>query len=69
MGGVFGRAEYLATGDPLVQAFSSEHLASKGGETIVSSKVQELVRDEFDFTKVPASSDEAPFYYCNNRMT
>ncbi len=31
VGGVFSRTEYLATGDPLVQAFSSEHCATEGG--------------------------------------
>jgi len=29
VGGVFGRMEYLATGDPLVQAFEAEHQAAK----------------------------------------
>jgi adenylate cyclase 10 len=31
VGGVLGRSEYLATGDPLVQAFHSEHHATGGG--------------------------------------
>jgi adenylate cyclase 10 len=31
VGGVFGRSEYLATGEPLKQAFQSEHYADRGG--------------------------------------
>ncbi len=36
VGGIFDRCEYIATGDPLTQAFESEHHAKGGGETIVS---------------------------------
>ncbi len=36
VGGVFNRREYLPTGDPLTQAFESEHHAEGGGVIIIS---------------------------------
>jgi adenylate cyclase 10 len=58
VGGVLGRCEYLATGDPLVQAFHSEHHASGGGQIIISGEVHELVHPFFELTQY---GDE-PFY-------
>lgn len=43
VGGVFNRSEYLATGQPLIQAFESEHCATMGGQTIISQDVYNLV--------------------------
>ncbi|CAD8100738.1 unnamed protein product [Paramecium sonneborni] len=54
VGGVFGRSEYLATGDPLTQAFKSEHHATSGGQIIVSQEVFEMVSDFFVFQKLQA---------------
>lgn len=62
VGGVFDRSEYLATGDPLIQAFSSEHCASKGGETIVSQEVFNLVKDFFKF-QVVDEGKEKKYYF------
>ena len=68
VGGVFSRAEYLAAGDPLTEAFECEHLASSGGVVIVSKKVYERVYQYFEFSKVSMDenhhkSDNAPFFY------
>ena len=68
VGGVFSRAEYLAAGDPLTEAFECEHLATSGGVVIVSKKVYERVYQYFEFNKVPMDenhhkSDNAPFFY------
>ncbi|CAD8085181.1 unnamed protein product [Paramecium sonneborni] len=52
VGGVYNRSEYLATGEPLMQAFQSEHCAKKGGETIVSKEVYEFVKDYFTFEAI-----------------
>jgi class 3 adenylate cyclase len=43
-GGVFGRMEYIATGQPLVQAFAAEHHA-KLGDVVLAPEVWELVKD------------------------
>jgi len=69
VGGVFSRAEYLAAGDPLTEAFECEHLATSGGVVIVSKKTYERVQHYFEFTPVPVDSehnhksDNAPFFY------
>ncbi|CAD8189376.1 unnamed protein product [Paramecium octaurelia] len=52
VGGVYNRSEYLATGEPLLQAFQSEHCATKGGETIISKEVYEFVKDYFTFETI-----------------
>ena len=39
VGGVFNRSEFLATGEPLIQAFEAEHHVVRGGQTIVSKEV------------------------------
>jgi adenylate cyclase 10 len=52
VGGVLRRCEYLPAGLPLTQAFQSEHLCSKGGETIVSMEVYNMVSQFFSFEPV-----------------
>ena len=68
VGGVFSRAEYLAAGDPLTEAFECEHLATSGGVVIISKKVYQRVQQYFEFTPVVTDgshghSDNAPFFY------
>ena len=46
MGGVLNRLEYVAVGDPLVQAFQAEHHAVSG-EVIVSPEIFSLVKGYF----------------------
>ncbi len=71
VGGVFSRAEYLAAGDPLTEAFECEHLATSGGVVIVSRKVYQRVQHYFEFSFLPPDpnhshvSENAPFYYVN----
>ncbi|CAK63665.1 unnamed protein product (macronuclear) [Paramecium tetraurelia] len=60
VGGVYNRSEYLATGEPLLQAFQSEHCATKGGETIISKEVYEFVKDYFTFETI--NHDNKQFY-------
>jgi len=48
VGGVFQRAEYLPAGDPLTQAFECEHLATGGGQVIVSMQVWDKIKDYFN---------------------
>ena len=65
---MFNRAEYLPTGDPLTQAFESEHHASQGGQIIVSKQVYELVHDTFLFEIIPEhdpthASANGPFHF------
>ncbi|CAD8086258.1 unnamed protein product [Paramecium primaurelia] len=59
VGGVFGRSEYLATGDPLTQAFKSEHHATSGGQIIVSQEVFDMVSDFFVFQRL---QNDSSFY-------
>lgn len=47
LGGVFKRIEYLAVGEPLVQAFNAEHHASKQ-ELVLSPFAWQLVRRYFE---------------------
>lgn len=67
MGGVFSRCEYIATGDPLNQAFESEHHAKVGGETIVSRDVFNMVEEFFEFEEIletdTTKSQYGPFHY------
>ena len=51
VGGVYGRTEYLAVGEPLVQAFHAEHLSTPG-QVICSKEVWAFIKDYFtaDFT-------------------
>ncbi|KAM3140572.1 hypothetical protein pb186bvf_007384 [Paramecium bursaria] len=59
VGGIFARTEYLATGDPLTQAFSSEHCCTAGGQTIISKNVYDIVGNVFECQEVP---DHHHFY-------
>lgn len=52
LGGVYGRLEYLAIGDPLVQAFGSEHHATKT-ELIVSPHAWNMVSENFEAYRTP----------------
>lgn len=47
LGGIFGRLEYLAVGEPLVQAFTAEHHATKT-ELVLSPKAWSLVKNYFE---------------------
>lgn len=66
VGGVYGRAEYLAAGDTLKEAFECEHLAPKGGYIIVSKKVLQRVEKFFKYTEMKVDGHEhgenGPFY-------
>lgn len=66
VGGVYGRAEYLAAGDTLKEAFECEHLAPKGGYIIVSHKVLQRVEKFFKYTEIKMDdhqhSENGPFY-------
>lgn len=57
VGGVYSRAEYLATGDPLTQAFECEHLATSGGVVIISRQIHERVKDYFYFEDIHPEGD------------
>ena len=46
VGGVFGRVEYLAVGEPLIQAFTAEH-KSVSGQVICSKEVWKIIADYF----------------------
>jgi class 3 adenylate cyclase len=46
IGGVFGRLEYIATGQPLLQAFGAEHCAVQR-EVVVSPEVWSMVKEYF----------------------
>jgi class 3 adenylate cyclase len=45
LGGVLGRMEYVAVGEPLVQAFGAEEHAQAGGEVLVSPAVWALISE------------------------
>lgn len=57
VGGVFGRLEYLATGDPLVHAFEAEGNASPK-QSVASPAAWALVKDYFE-----ADVNEAGFAF------
>ena len=65
VGGEFGRCEYVPVGNPLIQAFESEHHAKGGGEVIVSKQVWKYVSECFIGTKLEnsdlAHATNAPF--------
>jgi class 3 adenylate cyclase len=67
VGGVFKRAEYLAAGDPLKQAFESEHHATEGGKCIISKQMHDRIQGFFDFEQIIEEeghrSENGPFYY------
>lgn len=46
VGGVYGRVEYLAVGDPLIQAFHAEH-KSVSGQVICSKEVWTIISEYF----------------------
>ncbi|CAD8156300.1 unnamed protein product [Paramecium octaurelia] len=52
VGGVFNRMEYLATGDPLIQAFHSEHCLTEGGKIIISQQIYDMINNFFECQKV-----------------
>lgn len=68
VGGVFSRAEYLAAGEPLLQAFEAEHCANSGGVIIISNQVWNKINRYFEFRPVKKENDghhsnNGPFYY------
>jgi len=46
VGGVYGRTEYLAVGEPLVQAFHAEHISTPG-QVICSKEVWAIIKEYF----------------------
>jgi hypothetical protein len=50
LGGVFGRMESVAVGDPLIQAFESEH-HGESGQVIVSKEVWKLLGKHYGFLR------------------
>ena len=48
LGGSLKRMEYVAVGEPLVQAFAAEHHAENGGEIIMSPQAWAFVREFFE---------------------
>jgi class 3 adenylate cyclase len=48
VGGVYGRVEYLAVGEPLIQAFHAEHNAVSG-QVICSKEVWKIISEYFPF--------------------
>lgn len=48
LGGVLNRMEYVAVGEPLVQAFGAEHHAEAGGEVIVSPEAWSMIENYFN---------------------
>ena len=68
VGGVFSRAEYLAAGEPLLQAFEAEHCAKSGGVIIISNQVWNKINSYFEFDPVEENHhgegiNNGPFYY------
>jgi class 3 adenylate cyclase len=51
VGGVFGRVEYLAVGNSLVQAFLAEHKA-QAGQVVASPEAWKLMKDFFEASRV-----------------
>lgn len=47
LGGALGRMEYVAVGEPLVQAFGAEHHAGGGGDVIMSPATWARVKEFF----------------------
>mmetsp|Transcript_9271 Transcript_9271/g.32672 ORF Transcript_9271/g.32672 Transcript_9271/m.32672 type:complete len:2305 (-) Transcript_9271:160-7074(-) len=47
LGGALGRMEYVAVGEPLVQAFGAEHHAKGGGEVLMSPAAWARVKEFF----------------------
>ncbi|CAD8109893.1 unnamed protein product [Paramecium primaurelia] len=62
VGGVFNRNEFLATGQALIQAFESEHCATKGGQVIISKDVYEMVGQYYNCLKV----EDRQSYFVNS---
>ncbi|CAN0212527.1 unnamed protein product [Ectocarpus sp. 4 AP-2014] len=46
LGGVYKRMEYIAVGEPLLEAFTAEHHAT-AGDVIISMQAHKLVKDHF----------------------
>lgn len=65
VGGVFSRAEYLAAGDPLKEAFECEHLAPGGGYIIISDNMYKRVMPYFEFELINDKEHHGngTFYY------
>ena len=51
IGGVFNRTEYIAVGEPLLQAFNAEHHAVSG-QVIISAKAWEFLKDHFEYDEI-----------------
>ncbi|CAD8122137.1 unnamed protein product [Paramecium sonneborni] len=62
VGGVFNRNEFLATGQALIQAFESEHCATKGGQVIISQDVFQMVGQYYNCIKV----DDHQYYFVHS---
>ncbi|CAD8124494.1 unnamed protein product [Paramecium sonneborni] len=62
LGGVFNRNEFLATGQALIQAFESEHCATKGGQVIISKDVFEMVGQHYNCLKV----EDRQYYFVHS---
>ena len=64
VGGVFSRAEYLAAGDPLKEAFECEHLAPGGGYIIISENFYKRVMQYFEVELIDNKGHGSEnFYY------
>jgi len=68
VGGVFSRAEYLAAGEPLLQAFEAEHCAKSGGVIIISNQVWNKINSYFEFRPTEEEhhgdgQNNGPFFY------
>ena len=63
VGGVFSRAEYLAAGDPLKEAFECEHLAPGGGYIIISENVHKRVMNYFEFELIDNKDHGSEHFY------
>ncbi|CAM9863398.1 unnamed protein product [Sphacelaria rigidula] len=57
LGGVHKRMEYIAVGDPLLEAFTAEHHATPG-DVIISDQAYKLLKGHFVATEVFAD------HYC-----
>lgn len=55
VGGVFNRSEYLAIGNPLLQAFNCERIA-RGGQILISSEVHALIGQDYNCDKLTEKS-------------
>lgn len=57
VGGQFKRCEYLCVGDAMKQACDSEGMAECGGQTIISSKVKDLVEKYYTLIQAKENNE------------